>query len=183
MNRSLNIVKFILLSGLSIGVVAICTHLFNNISLINSDILEEKSEAIEKVKQIISQTQGGVFMYTQDYAMRFLLTSNVEINNPLSAVIGDVYFEQLLKYNMRGVCTVTQTQHLPIESDLYQALAEKDLIKENMVYIACPIFFPEKRLVGYLSNVINIEELTVSEALQRIRYESILVQEKMEEIL
>ncbi len=99
------------------------------------------------------ENKVSIFIYFDDYTKRKLLTSSVNILNPVvETVQEDPFFKRNILYHQYDRCNLTPTVDIPKDSEFYSVLKKLDYMKEGVYYISCP-FFIDHTLIGYVSGV------------------------------
>ena len=134
---------------------------------IDTDIALKIKEQIPVMLDEENIQEFSVFLYSNNYTERYLLTSITEIVNPFSTVTGDKFFEKNLDYHKNKLCMFIPTQNLPVDSELHQVLKQKNYLEDGLYYLSCPIFqggnIENNRLLGYISAIVD-ERLQASYA-------------------
>ena len=99
-----------------------------------------KDYSAETVLKNVDLTNVAVFLYDNTYESRYLITSDVQILNPVVNIKEDSFFPTLLQYHSQDLCFVGRTINLPKDSSLYKVFNKKDNLGPNWIYISCPIF-------------------------------------------
>ena len=182
MGNNLKTTLTILCLVLSIGAAAITDSILKTRPVPNRQELTEgiSKTVIDELLEDLSFESVAIFLYTGDYRIRYLLASTVDISNPYTVIQGDYYYTDLLERNKRNICTIVPTMKVPQTSKLYDSLKANNRVKPGVFYGSCPIFTSKGFLIGYISTVIERDEIGLVENLQTLKFYSIIVGEELD---